>query len=194
MIARRGSGWMTSTLLLGVCLALAAFVYGQMQTPPPGPAPWSGPGGGNGEAPPLPALPAQPRYALGPVEDFSEVLDRPLFSPTRRPPAEGAVAIASSEPELEVTLVGVIISSEEQIAIVKPKDGSRFLRLSVGDSFQGWTLDSIEPSRITFHRGNIEEHIELTYDLPPPVQKPKRRKRKQRSQDPVQVQPETRQN
>ncbi len=193
MIARRGSGWLASTLLLGVCLALAAFVYLQMQTVAPGPAP----SGGGGETPPLAALPAQPSYAMAPVEDFSTILERPLFSPTRRPPAEGAVAAVASEPELQVTLVGVIISSEEQIAIVRLNDASRFARLSVGDSFQGWILDSIEPSRITFRRGDLEEHIELTYDVPPPVQKPKRRKRRernQRNQNPAQVQPGTRQN
>jgi hypothetical protein len=193
MIARRGSGWLTSTLLLGVCIALASVVYGQLRMTPPKPAP----GGGDGEAPALAALPAQPRYTLAPAEDFSEVLERPLFSPTRRPPAEGTVAAPDSEPTLEVTLMGIIISSEEQIAIVKPKGGGGFLRLSVGDSFQGWAVESIEPNRIIFRRGDIEEHIELTYDLPPPVQKPKRRKRKQRnqrSQEPNQVQPETRQN
>ena len=192
MIARRRSGWLVSTLLLGVCLALAAFVYGQLQMELPGPAPAV-----SGETPPLAVLPAQPSYAMAPVEDFSAILERPLFSPTRRPPAEGEVPAAASEPELQVTLVGVIISSEEQIAIVRPKDATRFARLSVGDSFQGWILDSIEPSRITFRRGDIEEHIELTYDLPPPVEKPKRRKRrvrKQRNQDPAQIQPDALQN
>ncbi len=191
MIARRGSGWLVSTLLLGVCLALAAFVYAQVQMEVPEPAP-----SGIGEVPPLAVLPAQANYAMAPVEDFSAILERPLFSPTRRPPAEGVVATAASEPELQVTLVGVIISSDEQIALVRLKDATRFARLSVGDSFQGWTLDSIEPSRITFRRGDVEEHIELTYDVPPPVQKPKRRKRrarKERNQDPAQVQPDTRQ-
>jgi len=145
---------------------------------------------GRGEAPPLAMLPAQVDYAMAPVEDFSAILDRPLFSPIRRPPAEGAVATAASEPELQVTLVGVIISSEEQIALVRLKDATRFARLSVGDNFQGWTLDSIEPSRITFRRGDVEEHIELTYDVPPPVQKPKRRnrrKRKRGAQEPFQT-------
>ena len=189
MIARRGSGWLASTLLLGVCLALAAFVYVQVLAEAPGPAP-----SGGGETPPLAALPARPSYAMAPVEDFSEILERPLFSPTRRPPAQGVAATAAPEPELQVTLVGVIISSEEQIAIVRLKDAGRFARLNVGDSFQGWILDSIEPSRITFRRGDVEEHIELTYDVPPPVQKPKRRKRRARNQpnqNPAQVQPDT---
>ena len=192
MIARRGSGWLASTLLLGVCLVLAALVYVQAQREAPGPAP-----SGGGAPPPLAALPAQPSYAMAPVEDFSTILDRPLFSPTRRPPAQGVVSAAAPEPELQVTLVGVIISSEEQIAIVRLKDADRFARLSVGDSFQGWILDSIEPSRVTFRRGDVEEHIELTYDVPPPVQKRKRRKRRQRNernQNPAQVQPDTQQN
>ncbi len=194
MIARRGSGWLTSTLLLGVCLALAAFVYVQVQRMVPGPAPS---GGGAAGTPPLAALPAQPSYTMAPAEDFAAILERPLFSPTRRPPAQGVVAAAAPEPELQVTLVGVIISSDEQIAIVRLKDAGRFARLSVGDSFQGWILDSIEPSRVTFRRGDVEEYIELTYEVPPPVQKPKRRKRKkrnQRNQEPVQVLPDTQKN
>jgi hypothetical protein len=193
MIARRGSGWLASTLLLGVCLALAAFVYVQVQTGAPEPAP-SGPGAGT---PPLAALPAQPSYAMAPLEDFSAILERPLFSPTRRPPAEGVAAVVAPEPVLQVTLVGVIISSEEQIAIIKLKDGNRFARLSLGDSFEGWILETIEPSRITFRRGDVEEHIELTYELPPPVQKPRRRKRRQRNQrnqEPAQARPDTQPN
>ncbi len=192
MIARRGSGWLASTLLLGVCLALAAFVYVPVVTEAPGPAPARG----GGETPALAALPAQPSYAMAPVEDFSEILDRPLFSPTRRPPAQGVVSVEAPEPELQVTLVGVIISSEEQIAIVRLKDADRFARLSVGDSLQGWILDSIEPSRVTFRRGDLEEHIELTYDVPPPVRKPKRRarrKRNQQNQNPARVLPDTQQ-
>ncbi len=192
MIASRGSGWLSATLLLGVCLALAAFVTIQVLTEALGPAP-----SGGGETPPLAALPAQPSYAMAPVEDFSEIRERPLFSPTRRAPAQGVVATVAPEPELQVTLVGVIMFSEEQIAIVRLQDTNRLARLSVGDTIQGWILDSIEPSRVTFRRGDVEEHIELTYDVPPPVQKPKRRKRRERNlrtQDPAQVQPDPRQN
>lgn len=192
MIVRRGSGWLASTLLLGVCLALAAFVYAQAQMEVPEPAP-----SGSGEAPPLAMLPAPPNYAMAPVEYFSSILERPLFSPTRRPPAVGAVAPETTEAKLEIALVGVIISSDEQFALVRLKDAPRIVRLSVGYSVQGWILDSIEPSRISFRRGDVEVLIELTYDAPPPVQKPKRRKRKkrtERNQDPAQqIQPNTRQ-
>ncbi len=45
-------------------------------------------------------------------------------------------------------------------------------------------METIEPDRITFQRGDIEEHIELTYDEPPPVQKPRRKQRKTREAPP----------
>ncbi len=198
MIARRGSGWLAPALMLGVCAALAWTVYRQIQVGPEiragAPAPVEAAGG---QAPPLPGLPAEPSFVMAPAESFSIILERPLFSPTRRPPAEGTVTIESGEPELEVTVVGIIISSEEQIAIIKPKGESRFVRLSEGDSFQGWILETIEPDRITFQRGDIEEHIELTYDEPPPVQKPRRRQRKTREAPPLnqsqnRTQPQTR--
>ncbi len=185
MIARRGSGWLAPALMLGVCAALAWTVYREIQVGQeiqvgaPEPVEVAG-----GQVPPLPGLPAEPSFVMAPAENFSVILERPLFSPTRRPPAEGTVTIESAEPELEVTLVGIIISSEGRIAIIKPEGGSQFVRLSEGDSFQGWTLETIEPDRITFQRGEIEEHIELTYDEPPPVQKPRRRQRKTREAPP----------
>ena len=175
MIARRGSGWLAPALMLGVCAALAWTIYREFQVAAPEPVEAAG-----GRAPPLPDLPAGPSFVMAPAGSFSAILERPLFSPTRRPPAEGTVTIESAEPELEVTVVGIIISSEEQIAIIKPKGGSQLVRLSEGDSFQGWTLETIEPDRITFRRGDIEEHIELSYDEPPPVQKPRRKRRKTR--------------
>ncbi len=177
-MARRGSGWLASTLLLGVCIGLASIVYDQVRTAGPVPVP---PGNGV-ETPAFSALPAQPSYAMAPVEDFLEILERPLFSPTRLPPVEGEVVAVVPKPKLKVTLVGVIISSTEQIAIVKLADGARFARLSLGDDFEGWILESIEPSSIIFRRGEVEEIIELTYDTPPPVQRPKRRKRRKRVQ------------
>ncbi len=194
MIARRGSGWLAPALMLGVCAALAGTVYWEIRVGALEPVEAAG-----GRAPPLPDLPAEPSFVMAPAESFSAILERPLFSPTRRPPAEGTVTIESGPPELEVTLVGIIISSEEQIAIIKPKGGSKFVRLSEGDNFQGWTLETIEPDRITFRRGDIEEHIELTYDEPPPVQKPRRRQRKTKQTQPRdqrknRTQPQTREN
>ena len=39
-------------------------------------------------------------------------------------------------------------------------------------------------AKLSFRGGEIEEHIELTYEEPPPVQKPRRRQRKNRDKRP----------
>lgn len=175
MIARRRSGWLAPSFLLAACAGLAWFNVQQLRALPPGPVAVAGAGSA-----PQPELPAEVSFAMAPAETFSAVVERPLFSPTRRPPPGGTATIESPEPELDVTLVGIIISAEERIAIFKAKGVSQFARLSVGDSFQGWTLESIEPDRVSFQRGEIEEYIELAYEEPPPVQKPRRPKRKTR--------------
>ncbi len=179
MIARRGSGWLAPALMLGVCAALAWTVYREIQVGAPVPVEAAG-----RPAPPLPDLPAEPSFVMAPAESFSAILERPLFSPTRRQPATGTVTIESAEPELEVKVVGIIISSQEQIVIIKPKGSAQLVRLREDDSFQGWILETIEPDWITFRRGDIEETIELTYDEPPPVQKRRRKQRKTRETSP----------
>ncbi len=177
MISRGGSGWLAPALLLGVCAGLAWFIYQEIQAAPPPPEP--GPAAED-RGPPLPEPPPEPDFTMPAAESFSAILERPLFSPTRRPPAEDAVTVEGSEPVLEVTLVGIIISAEEEIAIVKPKGATGFIRLSEGDAFRGWTLESIEADRVAFRRGDIEEHFELIYEEPPPVERPSRKTRRDR--------------
>ncbi len=99
MIARRGSGWLAPALMLGVCAALAWTVYREIrvgreiQVGAPEPVEAAG-----GQAPPLPDLPAEPSFVMAPAESFSAILERPLFSPTRRSPAKGTVTLEPGRP------------------------------------------------------------------------------------------------
>jgi type II secretory pathway component PulC len=77
------------------------------------------------------------------------------------------VIVEEPRTELSVSLVGIIISSDEHIAIVSPNDGTGILRLYRGDEVQGWTLVSIEPDRVIFRRGDEEERVELNYERAP---------------------------
>lgn len=171
MIARRGSKWGAPVLILGICVGLAWFLYRELQAAPP-----QEPGSlGDSQLMPLPSLPAEMSFAMPPAKAFSESVERPIFSPTRQPPPKGTNMIESPKPELDVTLVGVTISAEERIAILKPKTGPQFVHLSEGDRFQDWILKTIEPDRVTFRWGEVEEHLELTYQEQPPVGKPRRK-------------------
>lgn len=145
----------------------------------------------------LPALPEATPFIMPPAETFAAIVERPLFSPTRRPPTgEAAPAIVSVRQPLALKLTGVIASGTDSIAIFQPdtpvatsrqarrrtrrtrrpqRSGTSApamtsIRLKEGDNHQGWTLVEIEPAATLFRRGEQEARIELSFDAPAPVQ------------------------
>jgi len=111
-------------------------------------------------APPAPVAPgsgrtlsANPLWAM-PLAQFPVTRDRPIFSPSRRPPATamapvGAPKVAAMskprEPERpQLTLVGTIASDEEGFGIFLDQSTKAVLRLKIGEDFQGWKLRSVQ--------------------------------------------------
>ena len=111
-------------------------------------------------APPAPvasasgrALSDNPLWAM-PLAQFPVTRDRPIFSPSRRPPQPAvapavlskAVAIPRpKEPEHpQLTLVGTIASDEDGFGIFMDQSTKAVLRLKVGEDFQGWKLRSVQ--------------------------------------------------
>lgn len=129
------------------------------------------------------ALPATPELRFPPLGRFTETLERPLFSPTRRRPE---VQVFAQKPDpripLDLVLKGVIFSQNERVAVVSPSKRSRektILRLPEGAIYQGWTLEEIAPRTVTFRRGNAEEQIKLLYNEQAKSAKKLRSKRSQ---------------
>lgn len=114
------------------------------------------------------ALPATPELRFPPLGRFTETLERPLFSPTRRRPEVKAV-VEKSVPRkpLDLVLKGIIFSQKERVAVVSlRKNRSRektILRLPEGAIYQGWTLQEIAPRTVTFRRGNAKQDLKLLY-------------------------------
>jgi hypothetical protein len=106
------------------------------------------------------------------AKEYVEIVRRPIFSPNRRPPQEGDIQLQTVAFELNLKLIGIIISSGEPIAIVSPGNSASFVRLTEGDSYQGWVVAGIEPQRVTLRRDAAVEYLELAYDQPPPPRKP----------------------
>ena len=90
MIARRRSGWFAPTFFLALCAGLSWFIAQEFEDPPPKPRLFA-----DRQAAVLPNLPAEPSFTMASAETFSEIIERSLFSPTRRPPVEGTVTIES---------------------------------------------------------------------------------------------------
>jgi hypothetical protein len=105
--------------------------------------------------PPAPerTLSANPLWAI-PLAQLSATRERPIFSPSRRPPpaavaAEPAIVkaptIRKKEPETPpLALVGTIASSEQGFGIFLDQSTKAPIRLKVGEDYQGWKLRSVQ--------------------------------------------------
>lgn len=124
---------------------------------------------------PLPAarpLSDNPLWGI-PLKTLSNTRDRPVFSPSRRPPPEVTAEPVMARPvpprkvEIEppsLSLVGTIAGGDDSFGIFLDQSTKAALRLRIGDDFQGWRLRIINGREATMQKD--EQRALLT--LPPP--------------------------
>jgi hypothetical protein len=148
-------------LLLGaVCAGLAGVLYNEFRAL--GEARFEGPSS-NGETPAVAPLPPDPIFALPPAEDFAAIVERPVFSPSRRPLAAPAPVIDQGG---DFVLVGIVISDGKPFALVRPQPGAPPVRVDEGGSIAGWTAEAILADMVRFRRGEATIELDLAYDAP----------------------------
>lgn len=159
------SGLLASPILPAIlCLALGAALYQQYNRPPD--LAVHSEVAAVGES--APGATAADPFVLPPIAAFSEIVERPVFSPTRRPPSDfepepEAVDAAPSRSEpLDVIVVGIITGPRE-LALLRLRSGDRLLPMAEGDELSGWTLVEIEPFRLVFRREDDERMFEIEY-------------------------------
>jgi hypothetical protein len=127
-------------------------------------------------APPAPvpaperALSANPLWAI-PLTALSGTRDRPIFSPSRRPPALAVapaaapkVAVTSKPRERErpqLNLVGTIAGGDEGFGIFLDQSTKGALRLKVGEDYQGWKLRSVQGREAILEKDQLVYTLEL---------------------------------
>ena len=145
MIALRLDHALTAGALCFVALAVWPWLVPPipetrpLATPPTAPA-----------APPLTALP--------PLVSFAATVERPLFSPSRRP-AANAPTTAAPAAESRYRLVGIVASGTKKTAFIA--DGGRRAQIGVGDAFDGWTVKEIGQNRVTLASPSGEMVLKL---------------------------------
>jgi hypothetical protein len=105
---------------------------------------------------------ANPLWGV-PLNQLSGTRDRPIFSPSRRPPPAAVAQTAPIKPpprkkEIEpppVSLVGTIVSDDEGFGIFIDQSTKMALRLKVGEDYQGWKLRAIRGREVTMEK---DEH------------------------------------
>lgn len=111
-------------------------------------------------APPRP-LGANPLWAI-PLANLSNTRERPIFSPSRRPPVvQTPIAVAvplappPSPPHVErppLTLVGTVAGDSESFGIFVDSESSTALRLKLGEDYQGWRLRVVQGRDVSLER------------------------------------------
>ena len=81
------------------------------------------------------------------LERLSATRERPLFSPSRRPPAPPpALPPAPPAPPPDVALLAVVMDGEQARAIVRT--GPKIMRVQIGDTIEGWKVGQIEARQL----------------------------------------------
>jgi hypothetical protein len=128
-----------------------------------------------------PAIPAAERVAGGnplwtiPLGSLNVTRERPVFTPSRRPPAAVIAKAAPMpvaappkppEPEkLQLSLVGTVVAETgEGIGIFMNPVERTALRLKIGENHKGWVLRAVRRGQAEFAKG--PENVVL--DLPQP--------------------------
>lgn len=129
-----------------------------------------------GERPPSERiLSANPLWAM-PMKQFAVTRERPIFLPSRRPPAPppSMVTVAKvvappkpKEPELpQLSLVGTITGDEDSFGIFVDQATKAVVRLRVGEDFQGWKLQSVKGREVAFQKNQQSFVVSLPQPNP----------------------------
>jgi hypothetical protein len=97
-------------------------------------------------------------FRMPPLASLREVVDRPLFSESRRPaPAEASKEPTAKLPNL--TLVGIFLSADRRQALVERGQPPRVEWISERQALEGWTVETIGPDRIILARTDARQEI-----------------------------------
>lgn len=120
-------------------------------------------------------LAGNPLWAI-PLADLPQTNARPLFSPSRRPPAPPVYALASApaeptpprkaEPDHPLlTLLGTIVSRAVTIGVFADEASHDVIRLKAGEVHDGWRLSAVVGRAAFFEK---EGYHAATLALPAP--------------------------
>ena len=88
------------------------------------------------------------------LEQLPAIVDRSLFSPSRRPPAAPPPVVRPPAPSAplsappNVVLLGVVMDGQNARAIIRVGTEKRLLRAQIGDDIDGWKVAQIDGRKV----------------------------------------------
>lgn len=97
------------------------------------------------------------------ISVFSEITERPLFSRSRRPPSPSEEPAADKpSPKAEnYDLVGVLVSPDERVALLRRHNSQEIIRAVEGQQVGGWEVQAIKPTEVVLRRGDFSEPLKI---------------------------------
>lgn len=115
-----------------------------------------------------------PLWAI-PMKALTATQDRPLFSPTRRPPAPPVTALpAPPQPPIErerppLVLIGTVVGENEAIAVFLDQSTHRTVSLLSGQGQHGWLLGKVHERDVVLWKNNTIVMLPLSAGAIAPV-------------------------
>lgn len=119
-----------------------------------------------------------PELSLPPLaETYAETTARPILSPTRRPapPPPAVAAAVAPKPAMkrgQFMLIGVTITKEKTIALLRELAGGKTLRVERGQVVNGLTVEKVEPEKVTLRFEDEREEVILKIATAPRMAAP----------------------
>ena len=122
-------------------------------------------------------------YALPMIGNYAEVVSRPLFTPTRRPPVprpapkpRQVVAPALVPPKIETgqfMLIGVIVDGDKKVALMRQLNRGDIVRATRGEQLDAWKVTEIGTGSVILSQGGVKEVVLLRDNVMSEVEKRK---------------------
>ncbi len=105
---------------------------------------------------------ATPSIPTATLEEYDAMVERPLFSPDRRPAPVEVVAEAA-QPSLidKLVLTGIVTGPDKKLAIFVNGADQKELRIAEGGAFEGWRLADFTESGVSFSREGTTRELPL---------------------------------
>jgi hypothetical protein len=154
--------WSRAMLLALLCAGLCAVLY--MELHGVSQRSLATEASGASARPDLPR-PEEPAVAVPPLAAYAPVIERPVFSPTRRPPLVPEPLEARPTRQGGITLKGVVLSPQKRIALLEiPGSGSDPQRIAEGERLEGWTVEAVLADHVLMRNGEVMRRLELHAD------------------------------
>ena len=161
------TGW--TRWAAAACIAAAAFLAFQVwrddvrvDLPPDQGAPAQQTGSSNADEP------AKAGFEMKPSEDYTQIVERPLFNRSRRPaPPEESKAAAGATGEeaaaAKIALNGIVLAGRRRVALLRFDNDPKVMHVAEGQEASGWLIERIGSDRVVLRRGQQASEIVLDY-------------------------------